>query len=1403
MHASYYTLYTHTICEWSFFFIQSLTSTLLISGSCVKFTMAYITLVMLLVCLLHGAIGQVYIITPSELDMNCTDQPCFITLSQFAGISNHHTDANITLIIRPGNHSLAENLTISNINGILMRSESNAAVVACEEDSHFTFINVSGYVHITDLKFIGCKGNRVEYVSEFLLTDTIIEGRVDSTTSTTALEIIDTTTQILNCTFISNKGGKYRETVKFIETANSSPDCPFSYNSDSRLIGGAIIGSHSNITISQSNFAYNSAQLGGAIFAEINSEMSIVNCTFISNDCGPACPHFIRSGAATGGAVFAEESTITLTENRFLYSAAVAGGAVGLFNSTATIHRCLFDSNTALLGGALYSHSSSIMVYESQFNNNSVGAAIGAGGVMYSFRSNVTLDGKFYGNRAPQGAVAYAQDSFVGSQNDSILKFTNNSAVEFAILHLVQSTGHFDGNVTFSNNLGTLVAYRSSVTFEAIITFMDCLGPQTTVGNIEEGGAITAFQSNIFFNGVCRLHRNRADNGGALHATESKLIVNGLILLENNTAAMNGGGIFLYQSEMNCQPESTLILSGNNASEQGGGVHAISSTIDIVARSHVIEGATVEFSKNTAKRGGGLSLEANAKFNVIKTDTYQDVNSTINFALNVARYGAAVYVEDSTYSSMCASSSRSECFFQVLAIHSYQIASVSHDISFAQNYASISGSTLFGGLLDRCTASPFAEVHNIQGVHYDKAGIDYIHDVSSFSELSSISSKPVQVCLCINEYPQCSSNQLHSIQVMKGESFSVSLVAVDQDGHPVNAIIQSSLSFFESGLAEGQLTRRINKNCTDLTFNVVSPHDSEELTLFASDGPCQNAELSRRSIKIEFLSCTCPLGFQPSHLKDTSCTCECHSRFSERGVTCDTMTNSLMKQAAVSNLWFSYINDSELSGYLIFPNCPYGYCKTGNVIVNLNEPNGADAQCTFGRSGVLCGACQKNFSLSLGSSRCLSCPDHWPALFVSISIAFILAGLALVAVILLLNMTVATGTINGLIFYANIVFVNRSVLLPFSESNFVTVLISWLNLEVGIDFCYFPGIDMYAKVWLELAFPLYVFFLVALIIIVSSFSSRFSDLIGKKNPVATLATLILLSFTKLHKFIFTVLLFGTLEYPDGSLVVLWLPDATVKYLSGKYIALFIVVLFVFIFCLVYTALLFSWQWLLRLPEWKIFKVVRNQKMHAFMDSYHAPYTPKHRYWTGLLLLVRVTLLLVVQIDSSNNPQITLSAIIFIMSCILSLKAVLGSRVYKSWPVDMLEILFHFNIISFATFTFVVDSNHHATAYTSVSITFFLLLMIIFYHVYAYTNVFSKVRDSKIGLKLDSLCSHHEKDQISKSRGADDAFHSNEFLEIMDHSNCAVLDNHAVTHSSVKVPTRYLPHAAASNSITAS
>ena len=75
---------------------------------------------------------------------------------------------------------------------------------------------------------------------------------------------------------------------------------------------------------------------------------------------------------------------------------------------------------------------------------------------------------------------------------------------------------------------------------------------------------------------------------------------------------------------------------------------------------------------------------------------------------------------------------------------------------------------------------------------------------------------------------------------------------------------------------------------------------------------------------------------------------------------------------------------------------------------------------------------------------------------------FALAGVVLVAVLLLLNLSVAVGTVNGLIFYANVVQVNRSIFFPLGKTNILTVFIAWLNLDLGIETCIYDGMDAYA-----------------------------------------------------------------------------------------------------------------------------------------------------------------------------------------------------------------------------------------------------------------------------------------------------------------------------------------------------
>ena len=340
-------------------------------------------------------------------------------------------------------------------------------------------------------------------------------------------------------------------------------------------------------------------------------------------------------------------------------------------------------------------------------------------------------------------------------------------------------------------------------------------------------------------------------------------------------------------------------------------------------------------------------------------------------------------------------------------------------------------------------------------------------------------------------------------------------------------------------------------------------------------------------------------------------------------------------------------------------------------------------------------------------------------MFVGITVVAILSGIFLVALILFLDMTVAVGLINGFIFYANVLASSSATFFPSSKTSFPNVFVAWLNLDIGLDVCYIDGLDTYTKTWLQLVFPSYIIFLVIVVILASEYSSTFAKLIGIKNPVATLATLILLSYAKLLSVTIVVLSFATLHYPDGSKAIVWLPDGNVKYFQGKHLALVLAALGIVTLGVPYTFLLLSWQVILRAPNWWIFKWTRHTKLNAFITTYHVPYNSKHRYWPGLLLIVRIVLYIAASVSVSEHPNIIPFLTVVLVGGLLFLKGIIRSRIYKNAIVDMINTALYFNILVLAAFSLVFfksDAIKQITiAYISTLVTFILLVVAITYH----------------------------------------------------------------------------------------
>ena len=793
-----------------------------------------------------------------------------------------------------------------------------------------------------------------------------------------------------------------------------------------------------------------------------------------------------------------------------------------------------------------------------------------------------------------------------------------------------------------------------------------------------------------------------------------------------------GGGVFLFKSDFVCQ--NLCLISENTAEDHGGGIFAFGSSIINRKKvgSQTKGNNSLIITQNTAKYGGGLSLEAYSKLYGIGENHYA---YEIKFIRNSAScHGGAIYVDDESNSLLCAPiaiskyNTYNECFLQTLYFTPLK------SVQFIDNYALEKGSVLYGGLLDRCSVGIFSHIYEDKylitqpvekpAFHSSSLnGLSYFQNVTNTNDIETIASSPVRICFCLNEVPDCgdSTHQLvFNVATMKGEAFSISLVAVDHVERLVNATIISKTQSMQGYIDRLQSERNISDTCTNLTFNVFSHREHNDSLIIYADGPCKDKGISSSKVNVFFDECKCPVGFEQSEKdKDVKCDCVCHHQIKNLVTKCNQSTKSFLRE---DNIWINYVNHNGCEGYVTYTECPIDYCRPSQpgIWINLNIPNGEDKQCAEHRTGMICGMCKDGYSLSVGSSKCMTCSDLYPLFTFLLILGVLIFGIVLVFMILALNITVATGTINGILFYANVVFVNRQLFLPFINPNLATIFIAWLNLGIGFDVCFCKGMDEYIKTWLLFAFPIYLISIFIAITLLSRRSSKFANIIGKKDPIATLATLILLSYTRLMRTVIRSLAFTVLKYPDGSRHALWYSDANVRYIWGKHFPLFLMALLTLIICLTYTILLFSWQWLIRLPNTRVTRWIRNLKLISFISTYQCPFTSPFRYWSGLLLLGRVVLYLI--IDYSGDRSVHLLGVTIFTSGLLVLKSLLRVKVYRKKFIDYIDTVSILNLLVFCLTCYYAIGNKHATndsqqiaACISVAVAFVTFVTIIVYH----------------------------------------------------------------------------------------
>ncbi len=215
------------------------------------------------------------------------------------------------------------------------------------------------------------------------------------------------------------------------------------------------------------------------------------------------------------------------------------------------------------------------------------------------------------------------------------------------------------------------------------------------------------------------------------------------------------------------------------------------------------------------------------------------------------------------------------------------------------------------------------------------------------------------------------------------------------------------------------------------------------------------------------------------------------------------------------------------------------------------------------------------------------------------------------------------------------------------------------------------------------------------------------------------------------RFIIAALQHRVLDYPDDTNEIVWLYNSNVKYFTINHIPRFVAAAIILIAGGLFTVLLVFGQWFPRCS--KVFKWTENTKYIGFMDAYHAPFTPKHRYWVGLLLFALITHNLVVAMAPDTSLPILSSGV---LSVGLIGWKLLNNRSYKNKFCGSLETLYLLNVAIFAFGTFYVKNtkkNQSALANTSIAISFILFVTTLCYHFYQFVlkklNTWLKIEDT--------------------------------------------------------------------------
>ena len=490
---------------------------------------------------------------------------------------------------------------------------------------------------------------------------------------------------------------------------------------------------------------------------------------------------------------------------------------------------------------------------------------------------------------------------------------------------------------------------------------------------------------------------------------------------------------------------------------------------------------------------------------------------------------------------------------------------------------------------------------------------------------------------------------------------------------------------------QSQLINIIGNHSNTVNYTITSNiPDTNKCELFLTATPFLNKIYE--SFYVQLLPC--PIGFT---LQNGVCNCD--------PILSEKINNCYIDQSAINrpaNSWITAYAQVNTTKYFI-ADCPMDYCLPYSSNVNLLYP---DLQCQFNRTGILCSQCQNHLSMALGSSRCIKCTNVYIILII---IIVTVAGVILVTLLYLLHLTVTNGAINGIIFYANIVSINNS---SFLVNNNVLkplkVFISFVNLDLGIETCFYNGMDSYVKMWLQLFFPFYLIIIAASIIIASRYSYRILRLTYTRS-LPVLATLFLLSYTGVLRTVLTVLFsYSTITHlPSGHKQIVWSIDASISLFGAKFNMLFITCLMLFLLLIPFNIILMFTRHLLQ------FRMINHFK--PLLDAFQGSSKDEYYYWIAICITLRSIYFALYGFQTKLRIIMATMILIFLT----------GYHGYirpnKNKMVNIQELLLLINLTIMHAISLQCSENVFPTIINiAIGLAFFQFCTIVLYHFLIYT-----------------------------------------------------------------------------------